>query len=105
MIRTLAILIGVLPPVVLVMALVFRATLYWTIPVADGEPKGGGEILEVLLFLGLLTTSALAVLVAILLAVVPAIREARLAVRLGLVALFSPVAYWVLHPLVPRLVW
>ena len=83
--------------------LLFRATLYWKIPVALGEPAGGGDIIELLIFFGVLSFSALSLLLSIVLFSIPPWRDRTLAIILLLLSVISAPAYYLLHPLVPRL--
>ena len=96
--------LAIVPFVILVLALLFRATLYWSIPVADGEPKGGGDILEVLLFLILLGSCLLSILFSAFIAVVPKIRNHTYSMKLLLIGIVVPLVYWFIHPWVPRLI-
>jgi len=93
----------VIPVVLLLVALLFRATLYWSIPVADDEPYGGGDILEIILFLLIILFSLAAALYATILAVVPKLREKKYILRLLLVGALVPMLYFILHPLMPKL--
>ena len=96
--------LAIIPLVVLTLAFIFRATFYWLIPVANGEPKGGGDIIEVLLFILLLGSCLLSVLFSALLAAVPKIRNNSYAIQLLLIGVGTPLIYLLVHPLVPRLV-
>ncbi len=92
------------PLVILVLAFVFRATFYWSIPVASGEPKGGGDIIEVLLFLLLVGSCITSILISALLAVIPKIRNNTYSLKLLIIGVVAPLVYWLIHPLIPRLV-
>lgn len=92
------------PLIILVLAFLFRATLYWSIPVADGEPKGGGDVLELLLFMLLLGSCLLCLLFSCVMAVFPKIRNKTDSIKLLVIGLGVPLVFWFLHPLIPRLV-
>ena len=96
--------LAIAPLVILVLAFAFRATLYWSIPVADGEPKGGGDIIEILLFLLLISSCILSILFSALLAVIPKIRNNTYSVKLLIIGVVIPLVFWVIHPFIPRLV-
>lgn len=98
-----AFIVSALPVLFLLLALAFRATFYWSIQVPEGEPKGGGEILEFLLLAVLLISCGIATFFALIVAAVPCVRDLRLAARTGAIAVASPAIYFLLHPLVPRL--
>ena len=96
--------LAVAPLVIMVLAFIFRATLYWTFSVADGEPKGGGDIIELILFLLLLGTCFLSILYAGLIAVIPKLRNSSYSLNLLIIGIFVPLAFWFIQPLIPRLV-
>jgi hypothetical protein len=96
--------LALIPIVILTLAFIFGATFYWSIPVADGEPKGGGDIIEVLLFFLLLGSCLLSILFSVLLAVVPKIRNNSYAIKLFLIGVGTPLIYLLVHPLIQRLV-
>lgn len=79
----------------------FRGTLYWMLPVLPGEPYGLGDVMELSFFFLLLGTALLVLLsgVALLL-----FKELGLASRAVGMAVTVPLVYFLLHPLVPRLV-
>lgn len=82
----------------------FRATLYWTIPVAPGEPYGLGDVLEWLIGITLVGTSVIAIGLAALFAAIRRLRDWRAVAMLGLSgALAFPITILV-HPHVPQLV-
>ena len=84
-------------------AFLFRSTLYWSMPVADGEPKGGGDVIEIFIFLLLLGFSLLGLFYAFLLAAIPKIRNFNYASKLAAAAFVTPVLFWFIHPHIPRL--
>jgi len=96
--------LAVTPLVIMVLAFIFRATLYWSFSVADGEPKGGGDVIEIILFLLLLGTCFLSILYAALLVVVPKLRNKSYSINLLIIGILVPLAFWFVHPLIPKLV-
>lgn len=96
--------LAIIPIVILTLAFIFRATLYWSVPVADGEPIGGGDIIEVLFFLLLLGSCLLSILYSALLAAVPKVRNISYSIKLLLIGVGTPLMFLLLHPLIPRLV-
>jgi len=92
------------PAVIMVLAFIFRATLYWSFSVADGEPKGGGDVIEIILFLLLLGSCFLSVLYAALLAFVPKLRNKSYSFNLLIIGIFVPLVFWFIYPFIPRLV-
>ena len=84
--------------------LIFRATLWWVIPVAPNEPYGLGDVIELAIYFLILAIAAFSLLWALALFVIPAIRDLKLGVILFVVSVGSPVAYYFLHTLVPKLV-
>ena len=96
--------LAITPLVILVLALLFRSTLYWSIPVADGEPIGGGDILEGILFIILLASCLLSISFAIFISIIPKIRNNSYSIRLLIIAIVVPLVFWFIHPFVPRLV-
>ncbi len=85
-------------------ALIFRATLYWWLPVAPGEPAGGGDVIELLLFFGILLVATVTMVIGLLLMIVPAWRDMRLGIVVLIISLISPPLYFILHSMIPRLV-
>ncbi len=49
-----------------VTGLVYRATLYWKIPVAPGDPYGLADIIELLFYFGILASSGVTMVFAFL---------------------------------------
>jgi len=96
--------LAITPLVILVLTFAFRATFYWSIPVADGEPKGGGDVIEILLFLLLIGSCILSILFSALLAVIPKIRNNTYSLKLLIIGVLIPLVFWVIHPFIPRLV-
>ena len=83
--------------------LIFRATLYWTLPISPGEPFGLADILELFIYFTILGMAGLLILFALLMLTVPAWRNIRLAIIALIVSLIMPPLYFMLHAVVPRL--
>ena len=84
-----------------VFGLIFRATLYWKLPVLPGEPAGIGDVIELLIYFAVLLFAALSMLFGILLLAIPSWRNAKLAAAILVAGLISPPAYYILHTFVP----
>lgn len=87
-----------------VFGLIFRATFYWMIPVSPGDPASLADIIDLLIFYGVLLSAFVAMVLAVLLLMVPDWRNTRLAISVLVTSLVVPPMYYVLHDLVPRLV-
>ncbi|MEJ2360696.1 MAG: hypothetical protein P8Z75_04605 [Gammaproteobacteria bacterium] len=83
---------------------VFRATFYWMIPVSPGEPAGLADMLDLAIFFGVLLLASLAMVGGVLLLMVPAWRNLRLAISVLVTSLVTPPLYYIVHALIPRLV-
>ena len=83
--------------------LVYRATVYESIPVAPGDPYGLGDVLELLLYFILIGSSALTLLTALVLSVVPSLRNWRTVAALIGAGLLALPAYFLLHTYAARL--
>lgn len=83
---------------------VFRATFYWMIPVSPGDPAGLADMLDLLIFYGVLLFATVAMSGGVLLLLVPAWRNLRLAITVLVSSLVTPPLYYIVHALVPRLV-
>ena len=92
------------PLMILVLAFIFRATFYWSFPVVDGEPIGMGDVIELLLFYLLLGSCFLSISYAILIVIIPRLRNLSYSFHLLLIGILVPFAFWFLQPLIPRLV-
>jgi len=86
-----------------IVALIFRATLYWWLPVTPGEPAGSGDVTELLLFFGILAVASITMVIGLLLMVIPAWRDMRLGVIVLIISLISPPMYFMLNSLMPAL--
>lgn len=85
------------------LALWFRATWYWLIPVAEGAPYGLGDILDFALMALLFIVGACCAGLGVMLSARGNDLEQRLAFRPVLVGICSFVIYYFVHPHVPRL--
>ena len=90
--------------VLAVLGLLYRATVYWKIPVSPGDPYGLGDVIELFWFVALLVLAGITLMFSAVIAFVPQLRNARLAFMLFLAAVLSPTAYYLIHPFVPRIV-
>ena len=86
-----------------IIGLLFRATLYWKLPVAPGMPIGSGDIIELVLFYGILLLALLAMVLSLLLMVIPQWRDLRTAIVVLIISLITPPCYYILHAMTPRL--
>lgn len=102
--RRLGIVTAITLVALVVFGLLFRSTLYWAIPVAPGEPAGGGEIIEAVIFFGILGLGVLSMVMGVLLLVLPPRENIYLSVKILIVSVISLPAYYILHSFVPRLV-
>lgn len=84
-----------------VAGLVFRATLYWRLPVNPNEAYGVADVLELLVFGVMLSLSAVSTVLALILGVM---RRYRVAIRVFVIAVITPMVFYLLHPLVPKLI-
>jgi len=85
--------------VLALLGLLFRATLYWKIPVASGEPAGLGDIIEMLFYFAVLGAAGLVLALSLIVALLKNYRGAFKAFLAGIV---TPVAYYFLFSYVPR---
>jgi len=83
--------------------LLYRATVYESIPVAPGDPYGLGDVLELLLYFILIGSSALTLLTALVLSVVPSLRNWRAVAALIGAGLLALPVYFLLHSYAARL--
>jgi len=84
-------------------ALLFRATLYWVIPVAEGEPYGLGNLIDFALAMALFVLGVTCAAAGVWLSFRKDPDDHRLAFRPVLVGIVSFVGYYFLHPHVPKL--
>ncbi len=83
--------------------LLFRATIYWTIPIAEGDPYGFADILEVFIYFGVVMLSGLTILCSLVLCFVPPCKDVKLGIKIFIAGLGSLAAYLGLHQYVPKL--
>ena len=82
----------------------YRATLYWRIPVAPGDPYGLGDVIELLIYLALLGSSASILGIALVFMLVPTFRRwPAIAALVGAGLLATPL-YIAVHAHLPQLV-
>ena len=89
---------------VALVALVFRSTWYWKIPVAPGEPYGVGDLID--FGLGLATfviCSACAASAVLLITMTPTKDRTSAPYRAMFVGMGAFLLYYFLHPHMPRL--
>lgn len=91
--------------IALITALLFRATLYWHLPLAPNTAYGIADVLELVLALAIVVLAALSFLSGISLLALKPIRNPRLGGAALLCALLCPSAYWILHPIVAQWQW
>ena len=87
-----------------VLGLLFRATVYWNIPVSASDPYGLSDVIELFWFVALLVLAGITIMFSAVIAFVPQLKNARLAFILFLAAILSPTAYYLIHPFVPMIV-
>ena len=83
------------------LGLLFRAALYWRMPIEAGEPIGLGDVIELLFYYAILAFSGLTLLFSMLLIWLQKYVDA---IRFALIAINIPLAFYLLHSLVPRLI-
>lgn len=84
-------------------ALLYRATVYWTIPVANGDPYGVGDIIDFGFAMVLFLVCAACAATGVLLSFRHDSDDHKLAFRPVLVGILSFGTYFLLHPRVPQL--
>jgi hypothetical protein len=80
----------------------YRATLYWKIPVASGEPYGLGDVIELLINFVLLGSSALTLVVALVFAVVRRLRHWRAIGALACAGILAVPLFLTIHAHLPH---
>jgi hypothetical protein len=83
--------------------LVFRAMVYWRLPIAAGDPYGIADIVEYGLYMILLVAAVAAFLLGAVLVIVRKLGLARIGVALIVVSAVATLAYSPLHTFVARL--
>ena len=84
-------------------ALLYRATVYWSFAPAPGEPYGLGDIIDFALALLLFLVCGLCAAAGLASSMSGDGSEQHLAFRPAVIGITSFVAYYLLHPHVPRL--
>lgn len=82
-----------------IFGLLFRAALSWLIPVAPGDAVSGADLIEAIIFFGIFALAAATMVIGVLLLLVNRWRAPHLAVKLLVVSLVAPPAYFVLRSL------
>jgi len=85
------------------LALVYRATLYWLLPPVAGESFGLGDIVDFGLALELFFLSLLCAASAVVLSLKGQGQAQHLAFRLAVIGITTFVVYYFLHPHMPQL--
>lgn len=81
----------------------YRATFYWKLPVAPGQPSGIGDVIELGVGLVLLVTSGIDLFVAMILLVLPDLRRWRWILLLVIAGLAAYPIYVHFDGSMPRL--
>jgi len=84
--------------------LIFRATLYWTLPINPEDAYGVADVLELVIFFTILAMSGVNIIIGLLMLMVPSWRDVRLAIIALIVSLIMPPVFFMLHSIVPKLV-
>jgi len=87
-----------------ILGLLFRATVYWKIPISPSDPYGLSDVIELFWLVALLVLAGITIMFSAVIAFVPQLKNARLAFILFLAAILSPTAYYLIHPFVPMIV-
>jgi hypothetical protein len=106
-VRTLKKIAGFLEIGVMLLAvagLLFRATLYWKLPVDSGQAYGTGDVLDLGIALLLFVTCGLCASAGVAISILGEKADKRFAYQAFFIGVLSFVAYDWLHPYVPRLV-
>ena len=89
--------------VIVVWALLFRATLYWKLPPASGEPYGTGDVLDFAFAILLFGVCCLCAMAGVAISLLGDQGDKRFAYQAFFIGVVSFFAYDLLHPYVPRL--
>ena len=81
---------------------IYRATVYWRIPVARGDAYGLGDIIELWVYFGLIGSSIITLTVAAALMCVPTLRHWRSIAALACVGLLAVPLFVFVHSHLPR---
>jgi len=93
----------ILVVVLAVVGLAYRATVYWLLPPAAGEPYGVGDIVDFALGMLIFLAGGLCAAAAVGASVSGDGSEQHLVFRPAVIGITSFVVYYFLHPHVPRL--
>lgn len=86
-----------------VLALIYRATFYWQIPVVPGEPYGLGDIIQLLLFASILLLFLLTLMTSLIcLLFWPKGKQKIYWLKIA-IGIFTLAVYYIVHPYVPKL--
>lgn len=85
------------------LALLFRATLYWQLPAGSEGGYGSGDLLDLGLALILFLVCCACAACGVAISLLGEREDKRLAYRAALVGMLSFIAYDFAHPYVPRL--
>ncbi|NRA62851.1 MAG: hypothetical protein HRU19_00125 [Pseudobacteriovorax sp.] len=80
--------------------LLYRSTLYWIFPVAEGEPYGWGDMIDLGFYLSLLGIMLILIGLAL---VITLKKRYHQAVKINILAIVIPLGFYLMHPLVPQL--
>lgn len=84
-----------------ILGLLFRATIYWLIPVSSEEPAGFGDVIELVIYFAIVGSAGIVLVLSI---VVAFYRKYSVALKTSAVGVLAPIAYYFLHSMVPKLV-
>ncbi len=87
-----------------IIGLLYRSTVYWLIPVAPGEPYGFGDVLDFGFAVILIFSVGLTVIISLLLMVLWKRKNKKTALNIWVVSVVATVVYYLLYPILPRLV-
>jgi hypothetical protein len=87
-----------------VLALLFRATVYWQLPAGSGEPYGTGDVIDLGLALLLFLACGFCAICGVAISMLGDKADKRFAFQAFFIGVVSFLAYDLLHPYVPRLV-
>lgn len=85
------------------LGLLYRATVYWTLPLAPGAAYGARDIVDFLFALGLFLVCTLCTVAGVAISIMGGTADKGLAFRAVLVGVLSFMTYEFLHDHLPRL--
>ena len=86
-----------------IIALLYRATVYWQLPPPPGEPYGPGDIIDFAFAMLLFLVCGLCAAAGVASSMSGDGSEQHLAFRPAVIGITSFVGYYLLHPHIPRL--